>query len=147
MSNQVGTICRHDRIRRVDENFMECVECNFSYIQQIKTIQNKKASDFIEENGHFDRHFSRNFNNKFDSSSDWNDKYMRPVHEQNKMANQNTPSVFRSENGSIEVVVDRTVGLNTNPVQYGIRINGELSFATENEIKQLLYKIKAMKIQ
>lgn len=141
------TICNHERFRRTDKNFISCIDCSTSWIKPLKELQNKKQSDFVREDQTFNKHFTRNFNNKFESETDWNEKYMSTIEEQNKERSKIQPVVFRSENGTVEIVIDKNIQLESVPIKYKTVINGEMSFQTEADLRQYLHKLKAFRIK
>lgn len=61
--NIYDVYCRHPRTRRIDDNFVLCLACGESYVDQTKVQNNKTINDFIRESKHFDRHVTRNRNN------------------------------------------------------------------------------------
>ena len=149
---RVGTMCKHRRTMRVDENFVECIECGESWIDKrgLKGNENhnKRPNEFVKENKSFDRNFSRNFDNKFEKPNDWNAKYMNAIEEKKILKEKEEPYVFISGDGYMEIMVSKDPLNKVGEPIYPVYINGRLYMKGPiQEIKHFLHQQHANRVQ
>lgn len=129
--------CDHERSKRLDKNFVRCIQCGQSFISQETPHQNKRMGNFVNDNNSFQRNFNRNFNN------------IIPEIESYAPA----PTEYYIDMKWIYyVIIDRTPIYESNPTKYKIEygnINSSdknTNTLTDTQINELLHKIKAIKI-
>lgn len=124
-------ICNHDRIKRLDDNFVRCLSCGLSYINQRKHIYNKTREEFTKENKSIDRNFHRNFTNIIEEEE------------------EHPPLPFEfyaDKNLTKMIIVDKNVNYGSYPIKYNVTINGNTKLLTVPQIKQILDGIEAVQI-
>lgn len=125
-----STICLHQRLQRIDKNFIRCLACGQSFVNQINIPKNKTGTDFSRENKIFDRNFERNFNNVIE------EKDLMPV----------LIEYYADKRFLNIIVIDKTNLFSNNPPKYRVFINGNYDVLTENQIKCLLNDTKATRV-
>lgn len=124
-------LCDHSRLTRLDQNFVRCLNCGQSMINQQTIPKNKTRYDFTKENKSFDRNFDRNFNNIIEEI----DKQNEPVYE-----------YYTDRNWANMIKINRTVQYQSFPPKYKINVNGEDAILTDSQVKELLNDVKAIRI-
>lgn len=126
------TICYHTRLKRLNDNFVRCLDCGLSMVNQKNILTNKNRREFTNENPNSTRNFERNFNNILEEvDTDYNHRPLE-YYSDPKMINL--------------IIVDRTNYLQSNPVKYRVNINGQMIYFLPNKLHELLTKIKAIRI-
>lgn len=125
-------ICYHNRIERINKDFIRCLDCGQSIVNQENILHNKSKSDFIKENKSFENNFDRNFSN---------------VIEEMDIVKEPLPLEFYTDKYLKNfIIIDRTIRFRAYPPKYNVNINGQEQFLTENKIKEILNTIQAIKI-
>lgn len=124
-------LCNHDRVKRIDENFVKCVACGHSVVSQSKQPRNKTRHEFTSENKSFQKNFDRNFSNLIPQVENYGPaplEYYTDVNQLNFL------------------IVDRTVLFNSDPPKYKISLNDKSATVTDNRIKEIMSDIKAIRV-
>ena len=127
-----SNICNHDRLERVDDNFVRCLRCGLSMISQKELASNKTRKEFTNENKNFSRNFDRNFTNMLEEV----DKTTKPVYD-----------YYTDKLKANQIMINRQVQFSSNPAKYEVMINGTQYYLTEEEIKKILKDINAIHIR
>lgn len=124
--------CNHDRMKRIDNNFIKCTKCGHSVISQVVPLRNKTRNEFTTENKSFQRNFERNFTNSLTET-----EQIGPA-----------PLEYYTDVNNLNyVVVDKTILHNTsNPPKFKINFNGEIVAITNTKLADVLQQIKAIRI-
>jgi len=131
MNRYYSGICSHTRLTRLNNNFVRCLDCGQSIINQEKISGNKTRKDFTNENKTFERNFERNFTNTIDETD-----YQQPA-----------PYEYYTDNNWANIVIiNRSVQFFSKPPKYEVKINGKASYLTDEQISKLLADIKAVKV-
>ena len=130
-TSEFSEICNHDRITRIDDNFVRCAKCGQSMISKINLTGNKTRQDFTNENKSFRRNFNRNFTNEIEEV----DQYSTPPIE-----------YYTDINNLNYVIIDRTPIYKTDPIKYKINFNGDVVVMSTDKINEILQKIRAVRI-
>lgn len=125
-------ICYHDRLKRINKNFVRCLKCGETIINHETIIKNKSSRDFVNENNSFIRNFDRNFSNIIEQVDEENDK---PYYE-----------YYIDRNRVNKIIVNRKVQFNSNPATYETIINGKKYYIDDNKIQNILNQINALKV-
>ena len=132
MNINYSKICNHKRLERINNNFVRCMNCGQSMISQEILLTNKTRNDFTNENKSFVRNFDRNFTNILEEVDE---QSMAPLYE-----------YYTDRNWVNLIVINKIVQFYSNPAKYETIINGTKSYLNENEIKKLLFDVKAIKV-
>ena len=124
------TICDHNRLARIDKNFVRCLECGKSMVSQTNIALNKNEKDFVKENSKFTRNFDRNFSNVIEEV-----EQQKPLYE-----------YYTDRNLANLVIVDKKVQFQSYPPTYLLTVNNTHRYCTMDEIKQLISDISAVRI-
>jgi hypothetical protein len=124
-------MCNHQRVKRLDNNFIRCLQCGQSMISQVETPINKTRAEFTQENKQFERNFHRNFSNQIEQTD---------LHEPAPL------EYYTDKHNLNHVVIDRSPFYATNPPKYKVNFNGEDVVMTDEQINDVLERIKAMRI-
>lgn len=123
--------CNHDRMKRIDNNFIKCTKCGHSVISQVNQLRNKTRHEFTTENKSFQRNFERNFTNVLSEV-----EKIGPV-----------PLEYYTDVNNLNyVIVDRTVLFDSNPPKFKINFNGNIVTVTNDRLNDSLQKIRAIRI-
>ncbi|BCS82981.1 hypothetical protein QLL95_gp1142 [Cotonvirus japonicus] len=127
-----SNICGHNRLKRMDKNFVRCLDCGLSIINQSKIQSNKTPREFAEENKSVTRNFDRNFTN-----------ILEEIDEQS-----NVPfyEYYSDRLWNNLIKYDRTPQFSSDPVKYKIFINGHVHYLMQKEIDNVLSSINAIRI-
>ncbi len=121
-----STICNHNRVERINDNFIKCLQCNETIINQLMSPTNKSTYDFVRENKSFMRNTSKNPYNVVE------------------LTPQNHQEVFMDQHGINKVIVSRQ-GLSDGT--YPVTINNVKYYLTKPEIEKVLTGIGAIRIK
>lgn len=124
-------ICNHDRLDRIDDNFVRCLKCGQSLISQKQLINNKSRRDFTKENPNFNKNFDRNFTNMLEEVES-----SKPIYD-----------YYTDKIKANQIIINRQVQFSSNPAKYETNINGVKHYLTKNEINKLLSDINAVHIK
>lgn len=122
-------LCFHESTKRINDNFVRCVNCGQSIIKPSTVIANKTRNDFTQENTSFNRNFDRNFSNE--------------ISEPDKIR-QGPVQHYSDRYGLNFVTIDWTMQHASNPPKYTIIMNGEKVLVTEKQIDKLLHDMNAI---
>ena len=125
-------ICTHERITRLNDNFVRCLNCGQSLVSQKYIPGNKTRNDFTNENKLFSRNFDRNFTNvleEVDSESN------RPHYE-----------YYSDKNWTNGVIIKRAVEFSSNPPKFQVIMNGQVGYLDNDKIRILLSNLNAIRI-
>lgn len=125
-------ICNHGRLKRINNDFVRCLECGQSMISQQKMITNKTRQDFTDENKSFVRNFDRNFTNILEEVDEQSSKALYEYYTDHIMANK--------------IIVNKMVQFVSNPPKYEVIVNGMKSYLTNEEIQKILSDINAIRV-
>lgn len=132
MNQHYSQICSHPRLTRLDANFVRCLNCGQSLVNQKAISKNKTSKDFVKENKSFGKNFSRNFSNEIEQ------------------VEKNPPlpiiEYYADERFANVIILNRNSRSMRQPVEYEIIINGNKTFLTNEQISKLLTDIKAIRL-
>ena len=128
-----GNLCNHNRFKRIDDNFVRCLDCGQSMISQKILEGNKKRNDFTKENKSFNRNFDRNFSNELDEVDELSS---RPIYE-----------YYTDRMGANKIIINKQLMFSSNPPKYKVTVNGSDNYLTQQEIHQMLWDINAIRIK
>lgn len=128
MYNKYSKVCYHSNVRRIDNDFVRCIDCNQSVINKLSNITNKKSTDFTSTN----RHFNRNFSNELPPLDQIAPGYLE---------------YYADIHGVNRIIVDRTNRYFGTPVTYNVTINDEKIVLDDDKINHLLALSKANRIK
>ncbi|MEM0354215.1 MAG: hypothetical protein QXW79_01400 [Thermoplasmata archaeon] len=129
MYNSYSKICDHLRLVRLNENFVKCLGCGQSIVNQIKIAGNKNRKDFERENWKFIKNFNRNFNNN--------------IEEVEQSTHQPHYEYYIDHRGLNLIRIDRS--LRFYPL-YEIIVNGKRNYLNGTQIEKMLADINATRI-
>lgn len=132
MNQNYSAICCHNRLKRINKDFVRCLDCGQSMISQRQISGNKTEKDFVKENNSFIRNFDRNFNNELEETDEFSDK---PLYE-----------YYIDRYGVNKVIVNKKVQFYSNPPKLEVQINGSKTYLPQTDIEKLLMKINAIRI-
>lgn len=132
MNDNYSMICGHNRLQRIDNNFVRCLDCGQSMISQVNIPMNKSRQDFTKENKSFIRNFDRNFSNILEEVDN---KQSRPLYE-----------YYTDRNMMNIIIVDRRVKFNSDPPKFEVLVNGNKNYLTNNDILKLLSDTGAFRV-
>lgn len=132
MIENYSTICNHNRLTRLDDNFVRCLKCGLSMVNQKNILTNKNSRDFVKENGSFIKNFDRNFNNVIEEIDEL---AKRPIYE-----------YYIDRNCLNLIIVNRSSYLNSNPLRFEVIINGKKTYLDNTQFKKVLTDINAVRI-
>ena len=132
MNNLYSNFCNHDRLQRIDKNFVRCLNCGQSIVCQHKISTNKSMKDFARENKNFTRNFDRNFSNILEEQSEKSTVPQYEFYTDNMMTNK--------------IIVDRRIKFQSDPPKYEVIVNGSKYYLTNEEIQQLLSDARAVRV-
>ena len=127
-----SNICRHDRLQRIDENFVRCMDCGQSMISQKHMATNKTSKDFTNENKSFCRNFDRNFSNVLEEVDEYSSS---PLYE-----------YYSDRMGINIIIINKRPAFHSYPIKYEVIANGSKSYLTVDYIQKMLSDINAIKI-
>ncbi|AKI78997.1 hypothetical protein [Acanthamoeba polyphaga mimivirus] len=127
-----STICNHNRLKRIDDNFVRCLDCGLSLINQVKILPNKSRQDFSKENKSFLRNFDRNFSNLIEQ-----------VDEESSVP---TYKYYADRKWLNLIKINNIVQFQTNPPKYEVFINGEKSYLTQKQIDRIIQTLGVIHI-
>jgi hypothetical protein len=132
MNGSYSRVCDHYRLKRINNNFVRCIDCGESMISQTTITNNKSSKDFSKENPSFARNFDRNFTNILEEIDN---EYQEPIIE------------YYTDGLHVnKIIVERRRIFQTNPAKYAVKINGNKYYLTNDEIKKVLTDIQAIRI-
>lgn len=127
-----SSICSHERLTRINDNFVRCLKCGQSLISQKEILRNKSQSDFSKENKLFTINFDRNFSNVLEEIDNENTK---PIYE-----------YYTDRMNMNRISINKIPVFNSNPPKYEVVVNGEKNYLTNDIIQKMLIDIKGIKI-
>ncbi len=127
-----GKICNHQRLKRINDNFVRCLSCGQSMISQKNMSVNKKSVDFCNENKSFLRNFDRNFSNVLDEVDEENTKPIYEYYTDRLVINK--------------IKINRSPVFQSYPEKYEVYINGSKNYLTNDMIAKMLSDINAIRI-
>lgn len=133
MNRNYSAICSHERLSRINDNFVRCLSCGQSLISQVNITGNKSRSDFTNENRAFTRNFDRNFSNELEEIDNINST---PLYE-----------MYTDMNRINQIIVNRLPLFNSDPPKFEVTVNGEKNYLTNENIQKMLYDIRAVRIR
>lgn len=125
-------ICDHLRLKRLNQNFVRCLDCGLSMISHAKIMTNKREKDFVNENKCFVKNFDRNFSNILEEEDNTINK---PLYE-----------YYMDRRGMNRIIVNKQVKFHSNPPKYEVIVNGSKHYLVENDIKKILTDINAIRV-
>lgn len=131
-NNAFGSICVHDRLERIDKNFVRCLRCGESLVSQAQVLPNKTMNEFLAETKAPLKNFDRNFSNNI---------------EQNLNTN-NTPLLeyYMDRMKMNRVVVDRRPKFSYDQPKYVVVVNGNSDYLTDDQIYKMLSTTKCFRV-
>lgn len=126
-------LCNHERLKRIDDNFIRCYECGLSMISQKKSDSNKSRLDFTKENKLFLKNFERNFSNVIEQTDHETDN--KPIYE-----------YYCDRHGRNKIIVNKVPVFNSYPHKYEIYINDAQYYLTTDHINNIIRDTDAHKI-
>lgn len=125
-------ICNHQRLTRLNDKFVRCLDCGQSMVSHYKMAINKRPKDFANENKSFVRNFDRNFTNV--------------IEETDEQTNKPLLEYYVDRNWVNLVIVNRSVQFLSSPAKYEVIINGERAYLDEVKLKKLLADLNAIRV-
>lgn len=132
MNINYSKICDHDRLQRIDKNFVRCLNCGQSMISQKTMVANKTSRDFIRENKSFAKNFDRNFSNILEEVDE---QSSRPLYE-----------YYTDRMQVNHIIVNRQIKFNSNPPKYEVSVNDDKFYLTNEQIQQMLHDTAAFRV-
>lgn len=132
MSSLHSTICDHRRLKRINQNFVRCLDCGQSMVSQHRQPLNKTSLDFTKENKSFDRNFNRNFSNVLEETDD---EFTKPLYE-----------YYTDRMWANTIIVNRRVPFQSDPVKFEVTINGSKTYLPNAQIQKILADINAVRV-
>lgn len=132
MNMNYSIICNHDRLQRINDNFIRCLKCGQSMISQSKMLTNKTRQDFTKENKTIFNNFNRNFSNVLEETDNQTSEPLYEYYVDKMMLNK--------------IIVNRCIKYNSQPPKYEIFVNDSKAYLTNEEIQKLLIEIGAFRI-
>ena len=132
MNVNYSKICNHNRLQRIGNDFVRCLDCGQSMISQSKLLSNKTRQDFTKENKSFVRNFDRNFSNVLEEVDD---QSMEPLYE------------YYADRMMInKIIINRQVQFQSLPPKFEVFVNGSKTYLTNDDIQKLLIDAGAFRI-
>ena len=132
MNSLYSSICNHPRLKRIDKDFVRCLNCGESMISQKTYSTNKTSADFVKENKSFARNFNRNFTNEIEQIDEECDiphiEYYADAHRVNK------------------IIIDKRVVFNSDPPKYKVSVNGGDYYMTKGDFDNLISTVRAIRL-
>jgi len=125
-------ICYHDKTRRINNEFVKCIDCGQKIINIQKHITNKTRNDFTQENKSFHKNFNKNFSNEIDFD-DENSKYVRVEY-------------YADRNRVNNIIVNRLNKYFSDPPKYDVDLNDNKILLNDMQIDKLLRDTNAIRI-
>ena len=132
MNSSYSKICNHNRLQRINSNFVRCLDCGQSMISQANMPTNKTRQDFTKENKSFIRNFDRNFSNVLEEIDDQSIKPLYEYYTDRMMVNV--------------IIIDRQVRFQSNPPKFEVIVNDTKTYLTNDEIQKLLADANAIRV-
>lgn len=123
-------ICNHSNLKRIDDNFVGCLDCKETFVNHKVVPLNKTPKDFVKENTVANRNFDRNFTNVIKSKNN-----TKPIYE-----------FYTDRTGLNNIVVDRRVLFNSNPPKYSVKLNNREHYLTDAQIIKLLKDARVARV-
>lgn len=133
MDTSFSRICDHTRLKRINDDFVRCLECGQSFVNQLYLPMNKKLNDFTRESNIQFKNFDRNFTNTIDEVDEFNSKPINHYYTDKHRINK--------------IIVNWNNQFNSDPPKYQITVNGDKSYLTKNEIKKILRDLRAIRVK
>lgn len=130
MDHSYSAVCNHERLNRIDSNFVRCLACGQSLISQNQIVKNKTRLDFTRENQSFTRNFDRNFSNQIEQVDNEADK--APIYE-----------YYSDPMKMNQIIVNRCPKFSSLPIKFEVNVNGQINYLTKDQIDKMLVDIKA----
>lgn len=130
--NEYARICNHQRLTRLNDNFVRCLDCGQSMVSHYKMALNKRQKDFTKENKSFVRNFDRNFTNVLEEIDEQTNKPLLEYYIDRNWANL--------------VIVNRSVQFQSSPAKYEVVINGERVYLDDLKINKILSELNAIRV-
>ena len=129
---EYNNICGHNRLVRIDDNFVRCLKCGLSIINKKNITGNKSRRDFETESTSLLRNFDRNFSN-----------VLPQVDEQS-----NIPlyEYYVDKHGMNKIIINKTVAFDSMPAKYEVIVNDIRDYLTSDAIRKMLNNINAIRI-
>lgn len=132
MNVNYSKICNHNRLKRINSNFVRCLNCGQSMISQTKMLTNKTRQDFTDENKLFMRNFNRNFSNELEEVDEKSTKPLYEYYTDNMMINK--------------IIINKKVQFSSDPPKFEVIVNGIKIYLSNDEIKKLLTDANVFRI-
>ena len=132
MNVNYSKICGHNRLQRINNDFVRCLDCGQSMISQSKVVSNKTRQDFTNENKSFVRNFDRNFSNTLEEVDDQSDNPLYEYYADRMMINK--------------IIINRRVQFQSLPPKFEVFVNGSKTYLTNDDIQKLLIDAGAFRI-
>ncbi len=116
-------ICNHDRLERINDNFVRCMQCGLSMISQKELVTNKGRREFTKENKNF-KNFERNFTNVLEEM-----EINKPVYD-----------YYTDRLKANKIIVNRQVQFSSNPAKYEVKINDALHYLKSKNYWRILMR-------
>lgn len=123
-------VCNHERLERIDDNFVRCLQCGLSMVSQKQILSNKNRREFTKENKNFSSNYDRNFTNilgEIDNN--------KPIYE-----------YYTDKLNANKIIVNKQIQFFSNPAKYEVMVNDTKHYLTDGEIRKLLKDINAIHI-
>ncbi|XWV25320.1 hypothetical protein QJ856_gp0450 [Tupanvirus deep ocean] len=132
MNVSFSKICNHNRLQRINNDFVRCLDCGQSMISQTKMISNKTRQDFTKENKSFVRNFNRNFSNILEEVDEQASFPLYEYYADRMMINK--------------IIINRRVQFASDPPKFEVIVNGSKTYLTNDEIQKLLMDANAFRV-
>lgn len=132
MNSAKYLFCNHPHLKRIDKNFVKCLDCGQSIVNQQVLQKNKSSYDFAKENEKIIKNFDRHFTNNFIDES---------------MSDEQRFEYYTDRRGNgNSIKINRKIAYYSDPPQYEIIINSSKTYLPDIEISSILRSIDAIKI-
>jgi len=127
----MALLCEHSNLKRVDDNFVLCLNCGQQMVNQKYTRMNKNTLDFVKESSGKDlKNFDRNFSNAIVQSHI-----------------ENSVELYTDIRGVNKMTISKNPVFNSNPAKYKVILNGNIQFMVDGDIKKIITSLEFKKIK
>lgn len=124
----------HRDVSRIDENFVKCYECGETILQAQNRMTNKTSRDFVQEDKSF--RYRKNNSSRYDKHTDYTPK----------VSSYCKKKYYADRNWINVIMIDYNSTLNTRPVKFRVKLNGQYDSLTLDEILNVIQKLRLIEI-
>jgi hypothetical protein len=143
--NSFAGLCSHSRLKRLDQNFVKCVDCGESQIKPVEPTRDELMQKYMDENRFFDDNFIRNFDNKYVPQKEWEKSHGLHHKEttSKSLSYMGGYHTYSARDGRMEILVESTMQESSDPKvepQHAVRVDGRWFSMSSRELKNFLVK-------